>query len=207
MVKKTALTLFVAVIALTANAQKLRFGVKGGLNFSKETQGKVEQLYISSDLSFRTSFHIGGVMNYALTDQLELEADLLYSQQGYKDIIYTTAIEQNIANENYTVTSHYINLPIAIKYYIADGFYAECGPQIGYLLSKKGELENWENTYDAYSSNNTKKIDFGIFGGLGYRFNSNVFIEGRYIHGLTGTSKVVDGCKNRNIQISLGYLF
>lgn len=207
MVKKTALTLFVAAIALTANAQKLRFGVKGGLNFSKETQSKVEQLYISSDLSFRTSFHIGGVMNYALTDQLELEADLLYSQQGYKDIIYTTAIEQNIANENYTVTSHYINLPIAIKYYFVDGFYAECGPQIGYLLSKKDKLENWENTYDAYSSNNTKKIDFGIFGGLGYRFNNNVFIEGRYIHGLTGTSKVVDGCKNRNIQISLGYLF
>ena len=38
-------------------------------------------------------------------------------------------------------------------------------------------------------------------------FDNNVFIEGRYIHGLTGTSKVVDGCKNRNIQISLGYLF
>ena len=207
MAKKIALALFVAAMSLTANAQNFRFGVKGGLNISKESQNEFVQQYISSDLSFRTGLHVGGVVNYSLTDKWELEADLLYSMQGYKDKIYTTVLEQNMNDVNYTVTSHYINLPVAVKFYPIDGFYVECGPQVGYLLSKKDKLEDRESSYDPYSSENTKKLDFGIFGGLGYRFTNNVFIEGRYIHGLTGTMKTVGGCKNRNIQFSLGYLF
>ena len=79
-------------------------------------------------------------------------------------------------------------------------------PLFGYLLSKKGGFDNWETIDDPFNTDNIKRFDFSIFGGLGYKFDDNVFVETRYIHGLTETSKVY-GSKNRNIQISLGYLF
>jgi len=203
--KKIVLAIMIVVAAITANAQNLRFGIKGGLNFSKETKNEMVKQYISKDLSFRTGFHVGGVVNYALNSRWELETDLLYSMQGYKDKIDVMA-EQSLSNEDYTVTSHYLNLPIAVKFFPVGGFYIECGPQWGYLLSKKDKIDNWDNT-NMYRSGTTKKIDFGIFGGLGYRFKDNVFVEARYINGFTGTSKKNDGGKNRNIQMSLGYLF
>ena len=62
--------------------------------------------------SLRYSKFVELTLYYSLTDKWELEADLLYSMQGYKDKIYTTALEQNLNDENYTVTSHYIN-PLA----------------------------------------------------------------------------------------------
>lgn len=197
--------LLAALCVTGIEAQDLRFGVKGGLNISKESQNESVAEYISTDLSFRAGFHVGGVVNYSLGRQWELEADLLYSMQGYKDKINVEA-EQRLSKENYTVTSHYLNLPLAVKFFPVDGFYIEAGPQFGYLLSKKAKMDDWEGD-DMYSSDNTKKFDFGLFGGVGYRFSNGVFVEGRYIHGLTDTSKLYDGGKNRNIQLSLGYLF
>jgi len=188
-----------------ANAQNVRLGVKGGLNFAKETQPSVMEQYFSTDLSYRTGFHVGGVADYRLSDRWGLGVEMVYSMQGYKDQIYTTA-EQSVANENYTVTSHYINLPVAVKFYPANGFFVECGPQIGYLLSKKGKLQNWENI-NPYTFDNTERVDFGFFAGIGYSLSSGVFVEGRYIHGLNSTSKDDEGSRNRTIQLSVGYLF
>lgn len=54
--KRLALSALILFAALTVNAQNLRFGVKGGLNFSKETQSDFVKPYISSDLSYRTGF-------------------------------------------------------------------------------------------------------------------------------------------------------
>ena len=114
--------------------------------------------------------------------------------------------EQRMHNKNYTVTSHYLTLPIAAKVNVINGLYLECGPQFGFLLSKKDRLEGVEID-NSFNSNNTKKFDFGILGGLGDKFENGLFLDARYIRGFTGTSKVFDGGKNRVIQLSLGYLF
>ena len=190
---------------MSVSAQNVQFGVKAGLNLSNESKYKKINGNDLESPDFRTGLHIGGVVNWAINERFELEADLLYSMQGYKEQINVVG-EQSLSNKNYKVTSHYLTLPIAAKVNIAKGAYVECGPQLGYLLSKKDKLEGIE-TENSFTSDNTKKFDFGIFGGLGYKFENGVFVDARYIHGLTGTSKVFDGGKNRNIQISFGYLF
>ncbi len=203
--KKLILLAIVAMAAVSVYAQDVQFGVRGGLNLSTESKYKNISGNDAESPDFRTGLHIGGLVNWAINERFELEADLLYSMQGYKDKVNVEA-EQSLANKNYKVTSHYLALPIAAKVNIVNGFYVECGPQFGYLLSKKDKLEGFE-TENSFTSDNTKKFDFGIFGGLGYKFENGVFVDARYIHGLTGTSKVFDGGKNRNIQVSLGYLF
>lgn len=203
--KKTILMAIIAMATMSVCAQNVQFGVRAGLNLSTESKYKIINGYDLESPDFRTGLHIGGVVNWAINERFELETDLLYSMQGYKDRVNVEG-EQRLHDKNYSVTSHYMNLPIAAKINIVKGAYVECGPQFGYLLSKKDKLEGIE-TENSYTSENTKKFDFGIFGGLGYKLENGVFVDARYIHGLTGTSKVFDGGKNRNIQISLGYLF
>ena len=58
-----------------------------------------------------------------------------------------------------------------------------------------------------YDHSKAKKVDMSLVAGLGYRFDNDIFINARYCHGLTDTSKIYEGGKNRNIQISLGYFF
>jgi len=194
----------IAMATLSMSAQQVQFGVKGGLNIS--TESKNENIAkLSKNPDFKAGIHVGGVVNYAINQTLELEADLLYSMQGYNDHIYVMA-EQSLDDIGYHVTSHYLTLPIAAKFNLAKGIYVECGPQVGYLLAKKDNMDGFESE-NTFSSSNTKKFDFGLFAGLGYRFDSGMFVGARYIHGFTGTSKVFDGGKNRNIQVSLGYLF
>ena len=205
MFKRIILMAIVTMATISMNAQEIQFGVKGGLNLSTESKYKNINGYNAESPGFRTGLHIGGVVNWAINDRFELETDLLYSMQGFKDRIEVEA-EQRLHDKNYSVTSHYLTLPIAAKANLVKGVYVECGPQFGYLLYKKDKLEGHEID-DSFDSNNTKKFDFSIFGGLGYRFENGVFVDARYIHGFTGTSKVFEGGKNRNIQISLGYLF
>ncbi len=205
MFKRIILMAIVTMATISVNAQEIQFGVKGGLNLSTESKYKNINGYNAESPGFRTGLHIGGVVNWAINERFELETDLLYSMQGFKDRVEVEA-EQRLHDKNYSVTSHYLTLPIAAKVNLVKGVYVECGPQFGYLLSKKDKLEDHEID-DSFDSDNTKKFDFSIFGGLGYRFENGAFVDARYIHGLTGTSKVFDGGKNRNIQISLGYLF
>ena len=203
MAKKIFSIAIMAMVAVLVSAQDVTFGVKGGLNISEETNMEHDP---TDDMAFRMGFHVGGVANFAIDDNWEVEADLLYSMQGFKNKILLSE-EQNLDDANYTVTSHYLNLPIALKFFPVEGLYVEGGPQVGYLLSKKDKLKGDDTGMSLYDSSATKKLDFGVFAGLGYRFSNGIFVEGRYIHGLTGTSKLYDGSKNRNIQLSIGYLF
>lgn len=202
--KKIILTAIAAIAAMGMNAQGFNFGLRGGLNLTTESENKsVGEL---SDNKFKAGPHIGGVLNYAFNNRFELESDLLYSMQGYNDKIYYIDSEQIVAPRDHHITSHYLTLPIAAKVNIVKGAYIECGPQFGYLLSKKDKLEGVE-TENAFPSESTKKFDFGLLGGVGYRFKNGLFVNARYIHGFTGTSKLYDGGNNRTIQISLGNLF
>lgn len=196
-----------AAVATVAAAQ-VSFGFKAGVNVAKESPmvTKADGLPIAESISFKTGFHAGVLMNVKLTSMLELEPSLMYSLQGYYGIIESVGEEQIIHKPNYHVNSHYLNVPVALKLFLNRGLYLEAGPQVGYLLKKKDKFDDFDNE-NSFTSDNTKKLDFSLFGGLGYRFNEGIFIEARYAHGLTGTSKLFRGGKNRNIQISLGYSF
>ena len=202
--------LFATIAALmvnVVNAQEIQFGVRGGLNISKESDHVLHVLdygTIVSDIHFRQGFNIGGLVNIQTADRFELEAGVSYSMLGYRDKFYV-----NEASSDYTfakVMSHYLSIPIAEKFYpFRKGLYIELGPQFGFLLLKKGTLLDEE--YIPFGGVNNKTFDFAVFGGLGYKFANNIFVNARYIHSFTETSKSYEGGKNRNIQISLGYLF
>ena len=205
--KRVLFILAVSLFTLWSSAQSLQFGVRGGSNISGESSHKYStDLSLSTD--YRAGFNAGGMINMQLSEKFDAEADILYSMQGFKQDIYTTIEGYYDEITVQTVTSHYLNIPIVAKYYVTDGLYVECGPQVGFLLGRKNNVNmNEWNTSDPYEYSKSKKVDFGIAAGLGYAINDNFFVNARYSFGFTGTSKIYDGGKNRNIQVSLGYLF
>ena len=191
-----------ATAIITVKAQTFHFGIKTGINLSKETKTEVERQVQDFNKEFRKGFHIGGIVTYSINKKWELEGNLMYSQQGYKEHLFSIENNRTI----YSIRSNYINLPIAIKYYPLEHLYIEMGPQIGFLLSKKHKIQG-EGNITKYIPLKPNHIDLSLFCGLGYNFSNNIFLEARYIHGLNNTYKNVTLSQNRNIQFSIGYLF
>lgn len=212
--KRILLMIAVILMAISADAQ-VQFGVRGGLNVSKESDQIIttivgngvatEEINFSNDMKWRAGVNVGGFVNIPENDKFDLEIGLSYSMQGYDDkIIEIDGRGEKTLDHN--VTSHYLTIPIAEKFYpTGKGFYMELGPQLGILLSKKATVGGGDS-YTPFKDDN-RTLDFGIIGGVGYVFPSGMFLNARYIHGLTETCKVFSGGKNRNLQLSLGYLF
>lgn len=197
----------VATMALSANAQLIRFGLRAGANISSESSpSSPSMLGIALPTpSFTGGFNVGAIMNVALINKLELEADLLYSMQGCKDRI--EVIDLGIPSgygEDVSVTSHYLNIPIVAKYHILGNFYLQAGPQLGVLLSK-------DSYWTATDAIKNRSFDASLVFGVGYKFFNKILLDARYIHGLSDTynwgNTTFEGAKNRNIQLSVGYLF
>lgn len=193
----------VATMALSANAQLIRFGLRAGANISSESSPSSPSILgiALPTPSFTGGFNIGGIMNVALINKLELEADLLYSMQGCKDKIYDP--EYGLSGD-VSVTSHYLNIPIVAKYHILGNFYLQAGPQLGVLLSR-------DSFWTATDAIKNRSFDASLVFGVGYKFFNKILLDARYIHGLSDTynwgNTTFEGAKNRNIQISVGYLF
>lgn len=60
-----------------ANAQEIKFGVKGGLNFSTVSGDNTENI---DDV---TSYNIGVVSEIPLSEKFSFQPEILYSRQGY----------------------------------------------------------------------------------------------------------------------------
>jgi hypothetical protein len=97
-----------------------------------------------------------------------------------------------------------------VKYYPVPAWFIEAGPQAGFLMSAKQEIEN--NTTNSSTSedikNATKGFDFSLNAGVGYVILDRVVVQMRYSIGLTDTSTLENtNLKNGVFQLSMGYKF
>src|SRR5690554_175694 len=182
---KKLIVIAVLLTAGLASAQSdfLRFGIKGGANFSN-VQGDVDQI----DFNTKTSYHMGALVELRLFSNFSIQPELLYSVQRSK-------VEQgNLGKEDFE--SKYVNLPIMAKFYlISNRLSVELGPQFGFMID-----DNWAEQYDAQS------FDFSLGGGLSFDLTRNLFVQARYLAGMTEFSKEAD-IKNSNFQLSAGLKF
>lgn len=142
--KKLFLLAIMAVcFSMTTNAQKVKLGLKGGVNFSKYTG---EENLLESD--GRTGYHIGAVLQISLLDVLALQTEVLYSGQGVKDF-----------------DLDYINVPVLAKLKFAKVLSLEAGPQFGFLVSDGYPTELVEMESFDLSAVVGAGVEFGKFFG------------------------------------------
>jgi hypothetical protein len=176
--KKIILTMAVVLTASFANAQDMKFGVRGGLDMvsaKSEYAGIVGSTpagapiigTVSATYS-TTGFYFGGFVEFGLSDKFMLQPGLNYH----------TASDSGVKFD-------FLSIPVTFKYQVADKINILAGPTMFYSME----------------SDDPDKTRFNLDLGGSYDISDKFFIDPRYSIGLTGDSKV------NHFLIGVGYKF
>lgn len=174
----------------TGNSTNPSFGIKGGMNVAD----------LSNTSSNVLIGYYGGVyMNAPLSGTFSLQPEVLYSLQGIK------------AKHNSDSYQHlgYINVPVMVQYNATPNFYAEFGPQAGFLVDAKSKTSVGNASVSVKNKDDFKTFDLGFGLGLGYKIADGLSINARYTAGVLDILKHNNGDAVRNdvFQVGLGYTF
>lgn len=135
MKKVIALVVFAAAMTLTAQAQGIKFGVKGGLNITKMTFSKD---IVSSDN--KTGFFVGPSLKLSLPLGFGADIAALYDERS-ADLDVGLSSSVPTGDEITKVKQKSIQVPINLRYNIGLGssaaVYLAAGPQFGFPVSDK----------------------------------------------------------------------
>ena len=198
--KKTLLLIAgLCLLSFSFISAQVTSGFKVGLNIadvnglSFNNDGSSAATTIENQLDGkRTSYFVGFLVDIPISEKLSFMPEFIFSQQG-----------KNL--ESFRLD--YLNLPLGLKLEISN-LYINVGPQVGVKI--------WDPNKSGIFSN----FEASAFGGIGYIFDSNIFIEARYTYGLTDifqdnnnftfdnaaqtTFSGLEG-KNTVIQLGIGY--
>jgi len=172
---------------------------------------------------------IGGFMgglgvSYQFADRMALNLEALYTEQGckFKDALVTD-YETGVGGwgEGWSSASEklsYLNVPLTLSYYVADGLALNVGVQAGFLLKANRKYTtqgitidaNGEYTYGELTDHDddvkaiSKSVDFAIPVGLSYEYE-HVVLDARYNIPVTKCNE--SGAKNSVLMFSVGYRF
>ncbi|MFT5254584.1 MAG: opacity protein-like surface antigen [Flavobacteriales bacterium] len=186
---KKVILLACAFFAISANvqAQSVRFGIKGGINYANQNGTNITVNSSNYNSEAITSYHAGLVAEVKLINGFAIQPELLYSTQGanYKDGF------NEFRNE-----LGYLSIPVLAKINLSKSISLELGPQASFLLSERNNVD----------FKNAETFEFAAVGGLGLNVTKNLFIQARYGLGLTEASQNAD-IKNSTFQVSAGIMF
>ena len=186
--KKTILvTVLLLAISSTMQAQLVKFGIKAGWNYANRTGSDITINSGNYDKEAITSYHAGLVAEIKLTDGFSVQPELLYSTQGATYKYAATEFKNELG---------YLSIPVLAKFNLNKTVSLDLGPQASFLLSER-------NDFDV---ENAETFEFGVAGGLTLNVTKSIFLQGRYVLGLTEASKDAD-VKNSVVQISAGFKF
>lgn len=200
--KKWNLLLVVLMISITtAFAQNfVTFGLRGGLNYTS-VSGDFDLDYydywshesstVDQSKSSNINFNIGIDVLYPLNDKMALQAELVYSREGYKG--EWSFNYEGITKGTFTDKYSFLNIPVFFRYNFTEHFYVMGGPQFSVLLSARHKGESVYEGYDPQTktidlADRMNKLSIGITPALGYDLNKMNFSL-RYYAGLTPLAK------------------
>ncbi len=186
---KKNLLLLLLLTATVSSIAQIGFGAKAGLN---------RYVLSGEDQSYKHGLHAGAIAQIPVTPLFAIQPELIFSAEGNEliedDDIF---IAQKLG---------YINLPVMLQLTTKSGFYAEAGPQLGFLLSAKS-TQTGRASVDIKSQLISTSISLGV--GLGYRLKMGLGIGMRYNRGMTDIQKnsSMEPAKSNGVQIGLSYLY
>ena len=154
------LVVLVAAMTMTVQAQRVKFGVKDGLNITK--------MYFSENVvksDNQTGFYIGPTLKFALPlVGLGIDVAALYDQRKAEVEDYPTV--ESASNQK-TIKQQSINIPVNLRYNIGlgsmAGIYLAAGPQIGFNVGDKEIKLDSYSEYTMKSSNFSVNLGAGVF--------------------------------------------
>ena len=187
--KKTIIFLSSTFIIFTANAQKVYFGIKGGVNVSSLNYND------NSERESKIGFHVGGLAHIHASNTWAIQPEILYSLEGAKSTLAGT-------NNEVTYNLNYINVPVLLQYFFHNGFRLEGGPQIGFLLSAKAKTGNISVDDKSFES-----TSLSIPLGVGYLTSMGIGIDARYVFGLSNINDNENGATVQSNVFQFGFFY
>jgi hypothetical protein len=181
--KKIYFVLVAFCAMMHLEAQILNFGIKGGISFTNYRDGEIGNI----DFKTTSNYHVGALAELKVLSNLHIQGELLFSKKGAE-----------FERSGFTVKNEliYASIPVLAKVYINnDNLSLEVGPQFSFLASERNRV-----------GSETEDYDLGVIAGLGLNLTESIFIQGRYILGVSELKRDSD-IKNSAIQISLGFMF
>ncbi|MET4138452.1 porin family protein [Pedobacter sp. UYP1] len=191
-------------VATAASAQdRIKFGVKAGLNLSDIIKGDGNNNF---DTKVKTGFNAGVTVEIPLIAGLAFTPEVLYSQKGYK---LTSSLGE------FRQTTSFIDVPILASFRLGSSFNIVAGPQVSFLLSTKNKFDNGFGTVEQTNvegdSDRFKKSLVGGLIGFRYDVNDKFDIHGRYAldfqkNNENGTSSTPE-FRNQVFSVGVGIKF
>lgn len=189
--KKLCLFALVLTAAFAVQAQSTSFGLKGGLNLATlSINGS------SSNYQNRAGFYGGLFAQVRVSPQLAIQPEVVYSSQGTK---------YDDGEFDHSLKLNYVNIPVMLKAFVGRGFFAEVGPQVGFLTGVADKVNDVET--NAYETSDFKKSDVALGFGLGFSSAAGLGLGARYNLGLIdiNNSGLSNNIKNNVLQVGLTY--
>lgn len=170
--KKLCLVALVALFSLSSYGQETTFGATAGY-LSGSIKAKSDGQSVSSSES---GFYVGAFAEISISDVFSVQPELLYA--NIKD-------------------SGFIQIPIMAKYYVAEQFSLQAGPQVNISL---------EETGDDFSA-----IGIALGIGAGYDITEDFLVSARYAlqinNSYTGPGSSDLSLKTNFLNVGIGYRF
>lgn len=199
----------VAISVVSINAQdNLKWGVMAGMNVSK---------YTITGFDNRIGFHAGVKAELGLSQEASgayMDFAALLTLKGAKiDGGSIASIKLN---------PYYLEVPVHVGYkyavnddfalfgsvgpYIAVGLFGKAKAKVDGNIADLGELGTNSASENIFGDDGLKRFDFGLGLKAGVEFSKKYQVAISYDFGLVEVAKDL-GMKNRNLMLSLGYMF
>ena len=201
----------VAVMPLKTTAQELHFMPKIGFTLAdiSHLQTKV-----------RSGANVGLGAEYLFPNEIAaVETGVYYAMQG-------AYIKGTVAGHYLTtfLKNDYLNIPVLAKAYVYNGINVFVGPQFSFNVKDKITMEYGGKELGKVNTTDfVENFDLAIMMGVGYQFESGLFVNANYNFGLLAVFKedeftitgenaahtITDGlsARNRVFKISAGWRF
>ena len=210
------------MIIMNSTKAQITYGVQAGATIANWKGDALQSLNNVVDLSngfittkSKTGISIGGYLNIPVSDKISFEPGLQYAQKGYtmQGNLKIDALKFLGVNASAKVEAHYIDVPLVLKAEVAKGLSIYAGPQLSYLVKNNLHLNAGVLGISLYNNkiditDNFNRVDMGIAGGIGYKFDNGFNIKAGYDYGLSKLDKN-DNFKayNRVAKITVGFSF
>ncbi len=175
---------FVLFLSIThyslAQKSNLKFGVKGGVNFSNVSTSNTDQNKMLTGVNF------GVFAKLPISDAIAIQPEFYFTTKG-ATLTYNNVFVDGTADFNL----NYIEIPVLLVLNINENFNVHFGPYAAYLINSKVKnvsdvsFYNFESNID---SENFNKFDTGLAAGVGFDFGS-LSLGARYNYGLIKVGK------------------
>ena len=175
------------------------------------------------DSKAKAGLTVGVEAERFISAPLSVSAGVMYTNQGHKYPDY--GVDDKNAKtfwncEDSKVTMHYLQVPVMLNLYVADGLALKAGVEMGYLLHSKAQSVMTDGIIDSdnnyvvkttkrQSAKNTdiyRRFDLSIPMGASYEYMHFV-LDLRYHLGLANLSKVEKNMHSSVVTFTLGYQF